>query len=77
MRYWQLCEGKFVPHRPESAYLTIGNDSASEAEALLKNGRYKVICINDDPMGFDFEKEQRALHAVMEKHFPRKSEFEK
>ena len=77
MRYWQLCEGKFVPHRPESAYLTIKQNSAAEAEALLNNKKYKVVCLNDDPMGFDFEEEQRALHRVMEARFPRKSQFEK
>lgn len=77
MRYWQFCEGKFVPHKPESAYLTIGKDFAAQAEAVLNNRKYKVVCLNDDPMGFDFERERQALHRVMEAHYPRKSAFEK
>lgn len=77
MRYWQLCQGRFIPHAPRSAYLTIHSDSAAEAAALLNDKKNTVVCINDDPMGFDFEKEQRELHRVMEAHYPRKSQFEK
>ena len=77
MRYWQLGEGRFVPRKPNCAYLTIREDSAAAAEKLLGNPRYQVVCLNDDPMGFDFEKEQQALHRVMEAHYPRKSQFEK
>ena len=77
MRYWQLCEGKFVPHRPVCAYLTLREGCAAEAEALLRDPKYKVVCLNDDPMGFDFEKEQQALHRVLEARFPHKSAFEK
>ena len=77
MRYWQLCEGNFVPHRPNSTYITIRKDTATEIEDALKNEKYKVVCVNDDPMGFDFDTEQPLIKEVFERVFPVKSRFEK
>ena len=77
MRYWQLCKGEFVPHRPSSTYLTVGQDSTSCISDTLRSGKYKVVCVNDDPMQFDFETEKEALIEVFEKLFPEPSSFEK
>ncbi len=77
MRYWQLCEGNFVPHKPVSRYITIkGNDTSDKVKLLLKESRYKILCVNDDPMDFDFETEQKKLKEVFEEKFPVKSSFE-
>lgn len=77
MRYWQLCQGEFIPHRPNSTYITIGKDKSAEIEKALTDKKYKVVCVNDDPMGFDFETEQAKLKEVFERVFPVKSKFEK
>lgn len=77
MRYWQLCEGNFVPHRPNSTYITIRKDTTTEIEDALTNEKYKVVCVNDDPMGFDFDTEQPLIKEVFERLFPVKSRFEK
>lgn len=76
MRYWQLCSGRFVPHKPNSAYITIGRGTSALAEELLKSPRYKIVCINDDPMDFSFDEEQAKLRAVFERAFPTPSSFE-
>jgi len=76
MRYWQLCNGYFVPHRPNSAYITIGSEDAEQIHSILTSRRYKVVCVNDDPMGFDFAEEQKRIHAVFESTYPSKSSFE-
>lgn len=76
MRYWRLCKGEFVPHKPFSAYLTIGKQSSEQVDRLLRNKKYRVVCINDDPMGFDFETEKRELIRVFEDVYPEKSSFE-
>lgn len=76
MRYWQLCEGNFEPHKPNSTYVTIGNETMTEIEKDLYQANYQVVCINDDPMGFDFASEQRQLKALMERKYPNKSSFE-
>lgn len=77
MRYWQLCKGNFVPHRPNSTYLTIGQQSSDEVAATLKSGKYKVVCVNDDPMQFDFETEKEHLIRTFRDLFPTPSSFEK
>ena len=76
MRYWQLCEGNFSPHRPNSTYITIEADSAGKIEQALTNDKYKVVCVNDDPMGFDFEVEQAQLKQIFNRVFPKPSAFE-
>lgn len=76
-RYWQLVKGDFVPVAPHSAYLTIGSQDTSLATKYFEDKKYRVVCINDDPMGFDFETEQKKLAEVLGSFFPEKSSFEK
>lgn len=77
MRYWRLAEGNFVPQKPNSDYLTIGSEDADAVKRLLHNPKRKVACINDDPMGFDFETEQQKLIAIFQEKFPEPCSFEK
>ncbi len=76
MRYWRLCKGEFIPHKPMSDYITIGQQTGERIEQLLRNPKYKVVCVNDDPMGFDFEKEQKMMADIFTKVYPKKSTFE-
>lgn len=76
-RYWQLLKGDFYPITPSSAYLTIGSEDISLVLNYFKNKKYRVVCINDDPMGFDFETEQKKLVDILRDCFPKKSFFEK
>ncbi len=75
-RYWQLCEGNFVPKKSDSAYLTIGKVSVNHIENLLYSKKYKVLCINDDPEAAQFEKQKEQLQNILSKKFPNKSTFE-
>lgn len=76
-RYWQIASGAFVPRSVNSTYLTVGSNSAEQIKKALCSGKYQVICVNDDPMDFDFEKEQRNLQETFKSIFPEKSLFEK
>lgn len=76
-RYWQLVNGKFVPMRPNSVYITIGRNEQDDLEKVLSNNRFKIVCVNDDPIEFDFEKEQRKIDAIFSHFYPFKSKFEK
>lgn len=76
-RYWQLVNGTFLPKRPDSSYITIGQQGPAEVRRILSGGKYRVVCINDDPMDFDFEAEQKALLETMGTLFPEPSSFEK
>ncbi len=76
-RYWQLCKGTFVPGKPDSAYLTVGRQSVEEVAAVMKKQAHQVLCINDDPIDFDFETQQRGIAAAFQELFPEKSSFER
>lgn len=76
-RYWQLANGTFVPRSVNSTYLTVGVQSSEQIKKTLVSGKYQVVCVNDDPMDFDFETEQRNLKETFESIFPEKSSFEK
>lgn len=76
-RYWQLASGRFMPRRPNSTYLTMGQENAREAERILRSHRYQVVCINDDPLEFDFESEKRRLDEAFARIFPTPSGFER
>lgn len=76
-RYWQLAVGNFIPGKPNCAYLTIGRQSCEDIENLIRRNRYGVVCINDDPMDFEFDREQPLLKAMMDRRFPEPCSFEK
>lgn len=73
----QLASGRFAPKKPDSTYLTIGKQSESEVERLLRGGKYRVVCVNDDPMDFDFDTERQQLVDIFQRAFPRPSAFER
>lgn len=76
-RYWRLAKGEFVPQKPNSTYLTIGSQSTEDIRRIIQSKKYQIVCINDDPMGFDFDKEQTELTAMFQELFPEKSSFER
>ncbi|HEM6332914.1 TPA: Stealth CR1 domain-containing protein [Streptococcus suis] len=75
-RYWQLVNNRFVPMKPNSAYITIGKQDVSVLENMLAQERYKVICVNDDPILFDFEQEELNIKRAFDTVYPEKSSFE-
>lgn len=75
-RYWQLCSGKFTPSTTKSTYLTVGSDSSEKIKKVMTSDKFKTVCVNDDPMEFDFNKEKSNLIDTLEILFPDKSTFE-
>lgn len=78
MRYWQLCEGNFVPRRTIGQRLEMGRDSSDNVLAAINNKNNKVICFNDssDLSEKDFPDARDWLKSVLERRFPEKSSFE-
>lgn len=76
-RYWRLAKGEFVPARPNCAYLTIGEDDAQTVKDAMNNKKYKIVCVNDDPTGLNFEEEQKRFRDVFENCYPTPSAYEK
>lgn len=76
-RYWQFAKGDFVQSgKCRGRFFSIGKDDDLIGDAVL-NAKYKTICLSDDKVDIDFEKEQNFLIELFEKVFPNKSSFEK
>lgn len=75
-RYWRMMRGEFVPGKPNSAYLTIGEDSVQSIAQAMSSSRYKVVCVNDDPMSCDFSQQQEQLDQIFRNKYPDKSMYE-
>ena len=44
---------------------------------FLRGGKYRVVCVNDDPMDFDFDTERQQLVDIFQRTFPQTSAFER
>ena len=76
-RYWQFCEGTFIQSGAERGrFFSIGRDDEL-IEAAISEKKMKLICLSDDDVSLDFEKEKRFLQEIFEKILPEKSSFEK
>ena len=74
MRYWQFCEGKFVPASPKRGicYTNVCDDAIE----TIRKQKYPVICINDSKED-GFEEWKNKLLKSFESILPEKSSFEK
>ena len=75
-RYWRLMRGEFTPGKPNCAYLTMGEDDAEQISSALHSAKYKVVCVNDDPMQCDFVEEQAKIGKLFQEKFPQSCGFE-
>lgn len=76
-RYRQLAEGNFMPVSKKSRgrYFNISGDN-SEIIRAINDRTYKMICINDVPGDFDYEKAKNEITEAFEKVLSKKSGFE-
>ena len=74
IRYWQFCEGKFMPVSPKRGICF--TDVCREALTAIYRQRYPLICINDSEEQ-DFERHQKELLKAFEHILPEKSIFER
>ena len=65
-----------MPGKPNCAYFTVGEDDTTRIGAALQRKKYKVVCVNDDPMQCDFTEEQTKIHNLFRKKFPDPCNFE-
>ena len=76
-RYWQFAKGDFVQSKgPQGKFFSIGRDD-SEIQQAIENRSYKMICLSDDSVSLDFEKEKEFIDNCFKKIFPNKSSYEK
>ncbi len=76
-RYWRLVKGDFVPSSAKiGECFVLGNDNKI-IESHINSKDIKLICINDNPLLEETEKEEKWLNALLESAYPEKSSFEK
>lgn len=77
MRYWQICEGDFVPRKNNfGEYYSVGVDT-DKIVSDIKLKKHKVICINDNDLLVDFETTKESILTEFRRKYDRKSQFEK
>lgn len=77
IRYWQLCEGDFIPRKSSfGRYLEIGNTNEKIKDVILKK-KANIICLNDVGIFENFEKTAQEIRDIFEISLSNKSNFEK
>lgn len=76
IKNWQFMKGKFEPISPNyTQKYNLTNNNNSIINALIKK-KYKVICINDGDMNYNFDKAKKELLLAFKEKLPQKSSFE-
>lgn len=76
VRYWQFAKGEFYPGNVHlGKFYSIGLHN-SEIKRAMENKKYKMLCLSDDNVNLDFEKEKDYIRNLLEEIFPEKSSFE-
>jgi len=74
--YWQIGSGRFWPRNPHWGRFYIAGKNHREMLQDLAARKYKVICINDSDLDFDFQALKEAVNRQLQQLLPEKSAFE-
>lgn len=76
-RYWQLGKGKFVPFdmMKRGKYVSVDGSELDYNKLIVKSS-YKIVCLNDCSISFDFQKEKKKIQDAFKNKFPEKCSFE-
>ena len=77
MRYWDLCEGNFVPRSIKFGRYFEIKEKNEDLCSFIENHKAKVICMNDMSTDIDFERAKKEINSAFDKILPDKSGFEK
>lgn len=77
-RSWRLARGHFTPAKPLGvAFFLKEENGARPAARAIVTQRWRMVCVNDDDTGFDFETERQRLIEAFERILPNKCSFER
>lgn len=77
VRYWQICEGNFVPRRTLGKFYEIDSKNYEDIAQDIEEQRYQMISINENCLGEEFECVKKRINSALEKTLPDVCEFEK
>lgn len=77
IKWWQICEGKFYPRKYTVGKNCVLSDSNKEIYNIIRQQKYKMVCINDAEEIKNFEEVKKELIDALESILSEKSTFEK
>jgi len=76
IRYWQLCEGDFIPRRTQGKVFFPTIETYNEVVDAINNRLYPMISFNENCNSEEFEIMKGAINNALEQRFPNKCSFE-
>lgn len=76
-RYWQLCEGDFIPRRTLGKSYVVTVQNYKEIAAVIRTQTQPVICLNEDCSPEEFVLIKDEINSALGSLLPHKSSFEK
>lgn len=73
---WQICSGKFMPHKYQGKMYLVDDSNYKEAAEAVREQRYPIISLNETGDG-NFELIKLEINKALEELFPHKSNFER
>lgn len=72
---WQICSGKFVPHKFQGKFFLAERGNLAEILVSIQERRYPMICLNEKTSE-DFSLLKQKVNAALHDLYPHKSSFE-
>lgn len=76
-RYWQLCEGNFIPQKSLGKPYLVTIDNYREVAMAIKERIAPMICLTEDCSAEEFAIIKRPINEALDSLLPQKSSFEK
>lgn len=77
MEYWQLCENRFYPRSQNVGRLYEGETQLKEVPTVVRQKKYKMICINDSQDLTDFEQTKKSIAEAFAEILAEKCSYER
>lgn len=72
---WQICSGKFVPHKFQGKFFLAERENLAEILTAIQEQKYPLICLNEKTSE-EFSLLKREVNAALKALYPHKSSFE-
>lgn len=75
-RYWQICEGNFVPRRTLGKFYFVTMDNYKEVADAIRNRQWQMVSLNENCTGEEFSIIKGAINGALEEILPDKCSYE-
>ena len=76
IRYWQICEGNFIPRKTLGKYYALSINNVNDVASEIRQRKWQSICINETCSPDEFIYISNLINTALEEIFPKKSSFE-